>query len=486
MARRPNVLIVDDDAEYLILLRQALSRDFEVITAQGVDEANRRLNFTVDAMLLDLRLEGGGEEDRAAIRLLDAVRDMRPPIPVIVMTAFGDVEAAVEAMKLGAADFILKARVNLDDLRKILRHVIEHSLSERRNVQLEEQVHKLQPWDLIGDSTRLNELRAIIDAVAEEGRSTVLVRGETGTGKELVARAVHLRGVRKSGPFAAVSLPALSPTLIERELFGHVRGAFTDAKEARQGFMQQAAGGVLFLDEIGELSRELQPKLLRFLDNRMFAPLGSTVEIPVDVQVVCATNRNLEEAVREGIFREDLYYRLRTIEIRLPPLRERLEDVPLLIDHFLHLLRRQGHTRTAGITSAALDRLCRYSFPGNIRELRAIVDRAVTMATVHAHAMIDLEDLPSEITSSAPLIRQPREGERIDLDAELARAELACIERALQITEGRKSEAWRLLGLNDRFALLRRVKRIRDDHPDFMNDYPILRTCYVDPTERTA
>lgn len=485
MPRRATVLIVDDDADYLGLLRQALSRDFEIVTAQSADEASRRLNFAVDAMLLDLRLDGGGEDDRAAIRLLDAVREIRP-IPVIIMTAYGDIDAAVESMKLGAADFIQKSRVNLEDLRKILKHVIERSRAERRAAELEQEVQRLAPWDLIGGNSRLEALRRVIDTVADDGHATVLVRGETGTGKELVARAIHSRGVRKSAPFMAVALPALPPTLIERELFGHVRGAFTDAREARAGYIQKASGGVLFLDEIGDLGRDLQPKLLRFLDSRAFAPIGSTVEVPVDVQVVCATNRNLEEAVRDGDFREDLYYRLRTIEIVLPPLRERLEDVPLLADHFLFLLRRQGRTRAAGITSAALDRLCRYRFPGNVRELSGIVERAVMMAAVHSHAMIDIDDLPVEVTSAAPLVRTPAEGEQINLDAELARAELAFIERALQITEGRKSEAWKVLGLNDRFALLRRVNRIKDHHPTLINDYPILKTCYVESAERTV
>ena len=485
MARRYTILIVDDDSEYLELLRQGLSREFEIVTAQTADEANRRLQFSVDAVLLDLRLNGGGAEDRTGIRLLDAVQEIRR-IPVIIMTAYADVDAAVEVMRLGAADFVQKARVNIEDLRKILVHVIERTRAERRAAEIEADYQKLEPWDLIGNNRRLDDLRRLIDVVARDGHATVLVRGETGTGKELVAHAIHTRGSRKKGPFVGFALPALPPTLIERELFGHTRGAFTDAREGRQGYIQKADGGVLFLDEIGDLSPDLQPKLLRFLDTRTFVPVGSTTEIEVDVQVVCATNLDLEEAIKKREFRQDLYYRLRMVEIVLPPLRERLDDVPLLVDHFLFLLRGLNRTRVAGVTSAALDRLCRYGYPGNIRELDAIVKRAVVMAGVNGHAMIDLDDLPADITATVPLLRQPREGEQIDLDAELARAELACIERALQITEGRKSEAWRLLGLNDRFALLRRVKRIRDVHPNFINDYPILRTCYVEPIERSA
>jgi DNA-binding NtrC family response regulator len=483
-ARRPTALIVDDDAEYARMLALALSRDFEVVTVHTADEANRRLQFTIDVVLLDLRLKNGEDgEDRSGMMLLDALRETRP-IPVVIMTAYADVDVAVEAMKLGAADFIQKSRLDVPQLRKMLLNAIERSRLERKVAELEQQMQKLEPWELIGDTHRMNELRDMIKVVAEDGRTTVLIRGETGTGKELVARAVHSRGSRKDAPFVAVALPALPPTLIESELFGNTKGAFTDAKEARLGYIQKASGGVLFLDEIGDLKPDLQPKLLRFLDSRSFAQVGSTTEISVDVQVVCATNRKLEEAVQSGEFRDDLYYRLRTFEIVLPPLRDRLDDVPLLIDHFLFQLRRQGRTRAAGMSAAALDRLCRYAFPGNIRELKAIVERAVMMSALHTHVVIDTDDLPAEITSVAPLVRVSVDGDRIDLEGELARAELACVERALQVTEGRKSEAWRVLGLNDRFALLRRVKRIRDDYPDLINEYPILRNCYVDSTER--
>jgi DNA-binding NtrC family response regulator len=483
-ARRPIVLIVDDDADYLTMLREALGRDFDIVTAQNADDASRKLTYAIDVMLLDLRLQGGGEEDRGSVLLLDAVKGVRP-IPVIIMTAFADIDTAVELMKMGATDFVQKSRLDIAHLKKMLLDAVRRAQSDRREAAANEEVRRLRKWELVGDSRQINELRQLIDAVAENGRSNVLIRGETGTGKGVVAHAIHTRGVRKDGPFVNVTLPNLTPTLIESQLFGNARGAFTDAREAKVGHIATAASGVLFFDEIGDLARELQPKLLHFLDSRSFIPVGSTAEISVDVQVVCATNLDLEEAVRSGQFREDLYYRLRTIEIFLPPLRERLEDVPLLVDHILYQLRQKG-ARIAGITTTALERLCRYAYPGNVRQLTSIVDSANVMAGLHKHPMIDCDDLPSYLTTAKSLVRMPRDGEQIDLDGELARVEVAFLERALQMTAGRKSDAWRLLGLNDRFALRRRVKRIQDTYPELMKESPILRNYYVDPAERIA
>jgi DNA-binding NtrC family response regulator len=482
---RPNVLIVDDDPKYLSLLREGLSTQFDVATATTAEEAHRRLQFPIDAMLLDLRLNGGGADDLDGMRLLEAVKDLKArSVPTIIMTSFADVDVAVDVMRLGAADFVQKSRVSHDDLRKILKHVIARGQAERGKAEAEEERRRVEPWELVGNNRRLDNIRELIDAVARDGRITVLIRGETGTGKEVVARSIHKRGVRSERPMMTSAIGDRASTLIESELFGHEKGSFTGAEKRHDGLFRAAAGGVLFLDEIGEVPREVQAKLLRFLENRKVTPLGSTLEIPVDVQLVCATNRNLEEAVENGSFREDLYYRIRGMEIFLPPLRERMEDVPLLVDHFLFLLRQQRATRVAGITTAALDRLCRYRFPGNVRELQTIINNAAVMARLHSHTMIDMDDLPLHVTSTAPWIREPRAGEPIDLIGERARAELACIDRALQLTEGRKTEAWRLLGLKNRFALRQRLERINKLRPDFINDYPTLRACYADLIER--
>jgi DNA-binding NtrC family response regulator len=477
--RKPLVLIVDDDANYRRVVEAALLTDFDVVSAADVESANQKLTLDLSLVLLDLRLNDAVDADRESLKLLEALHQSRH-VPIVIMTAYGDIDTAVEAMKRGASDFIQKARTDARELRKVIANAIEKSRLERRVAELEEEMHRLQPWDLIGSHARIQEVRQLIEMVAADGYTSVLVRGETGTGKEIVARAVHDRGWRKDAPFVAVALPALTPTLVESELFGHVRGAFTDAHETRQGYIQKAAGGVLFLDEIGDLTADLQPKLLRFLDGRAFSPIGSPSPTQVDLQVVCATNRNLEEAVRAGDFREDLYYRLRTVEIIIPPLRERLEDVPLLVDHFLFQFRQQARTRVAGVASDALHQLSRYAFPGNVRELKGIVERAMMMAALHSHALIELDDLPHDVAASITPRVQMTDGDNFDLDGELARAELGHIERALRKTEGRKSEAWRLLGLNDRFALLRRVKRIRDQYPHLVSEFPLIQSRYAD------
>jgi DNA-binding NtrC family response regulator len=475
MTAHPALLIVDDDPEYLKALRLTLGEDYEVSCAQTLDEAHERLTPAIDVVLVDVRLTSNGD-GRDGLRLLDAIRQVRP-IAVVVMTGYGDIDVAVDAMKRGATDFVQKARLDARELKNVLRRALETSRLARRVAQLEEDIHRLEPWELVGDHPRIHEVRRLVEMVAADGYSTVLIRGETGSGKELVARAVHQRGWRKGDPFVAVALPALTTSLIDRELFGNVRGAFTDAREARPGFIQKAAGGVLFLDEIGDLSAEVQPKLLRFLDTRTYTPVGSTNENRVDLQVVCATNRPLESAVREGSFREDLYYRLRTVEIVLPALRERAQDIPLIVDHFLFQFRRQARTKVAGVTQNALAVLARYPFPGNVRELSSIVERAMMMASRNDHTMIDVDDLPVELSIAATR-GSNGDGQSIDLDAELARMELTLMERALYAAEGRKSEAWRMLGLNDRFALLRRVKRIREHYPSLIEVFPLLRSRY--------
>jgi two-component system, NtrC family, response regulator AtoC len=485
----PRLLIVEDDFEYRQALEQALMREFSVSGVSDVEEAHRSLDSSLDLVLLDVRLTNEEGEGREGLRLLEAIRQILPQIPVVMMTAYGDIDLAVEAMKLGATDFVQKARVDIREFRKVLRNALERSRLARRVAELEEEIQRLEPWELVGDHPSIHEIRKLVGMVALDGYSTVLIRGETGTGKELVARAVHMRGWRKEAPFVSVALPALAPTLVERELFGHVRGAFTDARESRPGYIEKAAGGVLFLDEIGELTGEIQPKLLRFLDNRTYAAVGSTKENEIDIQVVCATNRNLEEALKAGAFREDLYYRLRTVEITLPALRQRPEDIPLLVDHFLFQFRLQGRTRLAGITRAALTRLAGYSFPGNVRELRSVIERAMMLANVNDHALIDVDDLPLEVQNpkqgklTGP---GPSVGEGIDLDAELARVELAYMEKSLELTEGRKTEAWRLLGLNDRFSLLRRVKRIREQYPQLLEQFPLVRSRYAEHSERSS
>jgi len=297
----------------------------------------------------------------------------------------------------------------------------------------------------------------------------------------LVARAIHRMGWRLEEPFVKVNIGDLNPNVIESELFGHEKGAFTGATERRIGRIEKANGGVLFLDEIGDLPQEIQIKLLRFLEERVFSRTGSSDEIKVDVQIVAATNQNLEAAIEKGRFREDLYFRLKSFEIWLPPLRERKEDIPLLAEHFLNLFKREGRSDTIDISQEALNNLTDYDWPGNIRELRMALERAVIYSKNRGHSKIDLEDLPLELISkSRNSVGQAidKEREQVSLDEELARTELRYIEDALRQAGGKKGEAWKLLGLNDRFALRRRVKNILKRYPHLVEEYSSIAKAF--------
>ena len=292
-------------------------------------------------------------------------------------------------------------------------------------------------------------------------------------------------GCRSDGPFVALTLSALPQSMIERELFGHEKGAFTDAKEKKPGYIEQANRGILFLDDINTAPVELQIKLLRFLEERTFYRLGSTKPIEVDIQVISATNQNLFGLVKEGKFREDLYYRINTVEIHLPPLRERTDDIPLLVNHFLGLLQKQGRTHINTQTPESLETMLNYHWPGNIRELKNAVEKAALYAGFKGHDRIEREDLSADISNNERRLAEKRltvnfNGNGIDLDKEKARFELAYIESALLKSERRKTEAWKLLGLNDRFALRRRVKSITKRYPQLLDDFYVIQEAFSD------
>jgi two-component system, NtrC family, response regulator AtoC len=332
---KEKVLIVDDDPEFREALGDALGREFDVVLAGTPEEAESRLVEGVTLALLDVRLQQGNSANRDGLSLLGLVRQMYPELPVVMMTGYGDIDIAVDAMRLGANDFIQKARADTREFSKALHNAAEGSRMRRRMAAQDEDLKRLRPWEMVGDDPKIQEVRRLVDIVAQDGYSTVLVRGDTGTGKELVAHAVYSRGWRSKFPFVPVSVPVLKRELVESELFGHVKGAFTDARETHVGWIEKAQGGVLFLDEIGDLPTEIQVKLLRFLETRTFSRVGSTQEIAVDIQIVAATNRDLGKAIKQGEFREDLYFRLKAMEIHLPPLRERPDDIILLSEHFL-------------------------------------------------------------------------------------------------------------------------------------------------------
>ena len=385
---RERVLIVEDEKLIRWSIRSRLKEDgFAIDEAENGKEAFRLLkDDDCDLMLLDHRLP-----DTTGLEILERVRRDEPDISVVMMTAYGTVEDAVQAMKLGAFDYLTKP-VNLDELVVIVQKALE-------TTRLRREVHRLRSErlethgqvQLIGSSSAMSEVVDMIEKVCRSQATTVLLEGDSGTGKNVVAKSIHYGSPRAERPFVNITCSALTETLLESELFGHERGAFTDAKVQKKGLLEVADGGTVFLDEIGEMGTAMQVKLLRFLEEKTFKRVGGTRDIQVDVRIIGATNRNLEEAVREGAFREDLFYRLRVIPIRLPSLRERREDIRLLVQHFLDHFNQEFRKGTKEVSPEAMTRLTGYAWPGNVRELRNVIERIMILENKER---IDLQDLP--------------------------------------------------------------------------------------------
>ena len=384
---RPTILIVDDEKHTREGLRTSLEDSFEVYVAADIKGAISVLeNDNVDLIVTDLRL-GGGED---GMQLIDQVLKMPHPPICIMMTAYGSVDTAVEAMKHGAYDFVTKP-INIDKLEILINRALKSRDLEKENVELKQQVEKRYGLEnLIGESPAMLEIFDTIKQVAPS-RATVLIEGESGTGKELVAHAIHNLSNRNKAKFIAVHCAALSPQLLESELFGHERGAFTGAVEKRIGRFEQANGGSLFLDEIGEIDANTQVKLLRLLGERSFERVGGNQTLSADVRLITATNKNLEKLVAEGKFREDLYYRLNVVQITMPPLRERKEDIPLLVAAFLKQFAKENEKPFRELTAEAMNSILASDWPGNVRELRTAIEHGIVMAK---GPKITLRDLP--------------------------------------------------------------------------------------------
>ncbi|HKO90270.1 MAG TPA: sigma-54 dependent transcriptional regulator [Polyangiaceae bacterium] len=436
------VLVVDDDPATCRMIELGLrSEGYEVSASGGAREAlDSARTFEPHVVLTDINLGG-----ISGLELCRLFNEQWPDIPVLVITAFGSLETAIQAMRAGAYDFITKP-FDIEALALAIARAVQHQ-------QLKSEVKRLRAavgqagWgdDLIGTSVPMLELRALLERIARTD-TTVLVTGETGTGKEVVARVLHQHGKRRNGPFVAVNCSALPEALLESALFGHVRGAFTDARHARQGLFLEAHGGTLLLDEIGEMPAGLQPKLLRALEARCVRAVGADSETAFDTRIIAATNRDLDDAVQEGRFREDLYYRLNVLHVALPPLRSRGGDVVALAQHFLVQFARQSERPVRGISEAAARRLAAYPWPGNVRELRNSIERAVAL-TRFDHIAAD--DLPDRIKNFEPrhvLVA----GDDLAEMAPLEEVERRYILRVLQAAGGNKSLAAQRLGVSRR------------------------------------
>ncbi len=435
------ILVVDDEKNYLVVLETLLrSEGYEVITADNAKDALEIvLESDVDLVLTDMKMPG-----ISGMELLETIKRRKPDIPVIMMTAYGTIEMAVEAMKKNAYDYITKPFKN-EELKRTIRKAIENYTLLKENRRLSRELRERYRFaNIIGKSKPMLEIFSTIEKIASS-RASVLITGESGTGKELIAKAIHYSGSRKDGPFISVNCGALTETLLESELFGHERGAFTGAIAMKKGRFELADKGTLFLDEIGDMPASLQVKLLRVLQEMEFERVGGTRTIKVDVRIISASNKTMKEEVEEGRFREDLFYRLNVIHIHIPPLRERVEDIKLLVNYFIDKYSKEEGKEGLKISADAWKALYGYHWPGNVRELENVIERAVVL---NSDGIIDLDDLPLEIS---------KKDQELDIDRfipigaalqkTLEEIEKALITRALRYNNNVQAHAARMLGI---------------------------------------
>lgn len=448
MAEQRSVLVVDDEAGMRELLEIILGNDgYSVATAASVAGAQQVLEKRAyDAVVTDLRM---GPDRNAGMELLTWLREHAPTTPAIMITAHGSVETAIEAMKRGAADYVMKPFKN-DEIRLVVHRAIEQRNLVRENAALRrDQARRGEIANIIGTSRAIEEVRTMVRRVATLP-STIAIHGESGVGKELVARAIHQLSERAGKPFVAINCGGIPENLLESELFGHKKGSFTGALDDKEGLFVVADGGTLFLDEIGEMPLTLQVRLLRVLDNNRVMPVGGTSEIPVDVRILSATNRDLGRMVEEGGFRKDLYYRLNVIPVQVPALRQRIDDIPLLARHFVQKHAEEFHRGPIEFSPEAQQALQHYAWPGNVRELENVVERAMALCT---GAQIEIEDLPLNVREfverPAPDVSElPENG--VDLEALIAGIETSLIQQALEKAHYSQKRAAQLLGLTAR------------------------------------
>ncbi len=438
---KPKILVVDDEESHRIMLRAVLGAEGYTVTeaADGTEAVAAVGKEAFDVVLLDIRMT-----NMDGIEALGEIRKISPQVPVLIMTAFASVKTAVEALKAGAFDYLTKP-LDIEELKIVIDKAMDHYHLRAENLVLKERLGDRFDFSrIIAASPKMKMLLETLAMVAPSD-ATVLIMGESGTGKEVIANAIHHNSPRSGEPFIKVSCAALPETLLESELFGHEKGAFTGAVARREGRFQLAHRGTIFLDEVGEMSPALQTKLLRVLQEKEFEPLGSARTVKVDIRVITATNRDLEKEVKEGRFREDLYYRLNVVPLVVPPLRERREDIPLLADHFLAIFREKNRKPIKAISGKALDLLVRHDWPGNVRELENVIERAVILAR---DEVLVPADLPPQIRTFSG--EEEQDAFAIPTGMSLDEMERALIVKTLDETGGNRTRASEILGINRR------------------------------------
>jgi len=448
------VMVIDDEPLMRVTIQDALAAEgYEVSIAEtGKKGVNLIKDHQADILITDLKLP-----DMDGIQVLKEAKSLNPTTQVILITAYGSVDSAVTAMKEGASDYLTKP-FPMDELLLIIKRILRMKQLEEENIFLRKKVEERYGLEgLVGKSPQMLKIYELIDTVAQTD-TTVLIYGESGTGKEMVANAIHLRSLRKGGPFIKVNCAALPETLLESELFGHEKGAFTGAIKQRKGRFEMADGGTLFLDEIGDISPVVQVRLLRVLQERQFERVGGNETLSVDVRLICATQRDLKEEIRKGSFREDLYYRLNVVPMHLPPLRERREDILLLSDHFMNKFSQKMGKEITGLSEEAKTILLKYTFPGNIRELENMLERAVALIK---GKVIQAYDLPEEVCGQTSPVRDVCEKIRGSkpLASAVSLFEKEYIQSVLEKTKGKKGQAAEILGIS-RKTLWEKIKEL--------------------------
>jgi DNA-binding NtrC family response regulator len=431
------VLIIDDESLIRWSVRERLEQE-GLRTIEAADGASAREAFAegVDLALLDLNLP-----DAKGLQLIEEFRDVNPDVPIVMMTGDSSAESAVQAMLAGAFHYLIKP-LNLSELALLVKQALETSRLRRQVRELQRKSASDYGFDhIVGNSPAMQTAKTLMGKIARSPASTVLITGESGTGKDLAAKAVHYNSERRDGPFVNITCSALPDALLESELFGHEKGAFTDARQQKKGLFEQADSGTVFLDEIGEMSPTLQAKLLRFLEEKTFRRVGGNQDLKVDVRVIAATNRDLKEEVKKGGFREDLFYRLNVLAVELPPLRERVGDIPLLAEYFAQRFASEFRKPVRGVHKDAMALLVSYSWPGNVREFRNSIERAVLLCEREQLSRDAFSTLEKGSTLSAD-IALPAEG------INLEQLERSLVQQALERTKGNQTQAAKLLGLN--------------------------------------
>ncbi len=446
------ILVIDDDKDVLTSIKMFLDEHFSVVHTESDPSSliDILTNGSFDVVLLDMNFKKGEMDGQEGIYWLQEILKAKPEVIVILMTAFGDIELAVRAIKKGAFDFILKPWKNA----KLLGTILSAMKLRKSNLQVEKLLNTQQKLSadldqrfntIVGNSSAMINVYKTIEKVAQTD-ANILILGENGTGKELIAREIHRKSLRRNGVFINVDLGAISETLFETEIFGHVKGAFTDALKDKPGRFELAEGGTIFLDEIANLSFALQSKLLTVLQNRKVVRLGSTGEIPINIRLICATNMPLYQFIKEGKFRQDLLYRINTVEVHLPSLKDRIEDIPLLIDHFLKIYTRKYKKENIKIDRSTLNRLKKHTWPGNIRELQNAVERAIILSN------------SNKVTVDDFLLKKYHSAFPFDNNLDIADMEKTLVIRAIDKNNGNITRAAKDLGIK-RNALYRRIEK---------------------------